>query len=261
MEWKNALPYPPPFNVVVTLWRAAAWLLRNLWRAAASLSRRVRGFDPFEQQWLYWTHVDCPGADDLKGDFSDEKAKPFEKDKLHCKCSHDHHLKMVKDIYEEGWCCDVCATLYGERPIAFTFLHCVACQYNLCKRCAKKIIEEKTKEKEGESKSLKSLVPQNIHAEWRKKLLEDFEEHAEFGSEAQMEKFKGVMLKAKDKTQTKLANLGNKIENIENMLKAKDQTQTKLENKIENIEKLLQVMAQKLDGHNASLPPTVGDDH
>ncbi len=261
MEWKNALPYPPPFNVVVTLWRAAAWLLRNLWRTAASLSRRVLGCDPFEQQWLYWTRVDCPGADDLKVDFSEEKAKSFEKDKLHCKCSHDHHLKMVKAIYEEGWYCDVCSTLYGESPIPYTFLHCVECPYNLCKRCAKKIIEEKRKEKEGESKfNLKSLVPQNIHAEWRKKLLEDFEEHAEFGSEAQMEKFKGVMLKAKDKTQAKLANLGNKIENIENMLKAKDKSQTKLENKIENIEKLLQVMAQKLDGHNASLPPTVCDD-
>ena len=86
--------------------------------------------------------------------------------------------------------------------------------------------------------NFKSLVPQNAHEVWRKTLLKDFEEKAEFGSEAQMEKFKGVMLKAKNTTQTKLQCL---------------------ESKIENIEKLLKKVAQNLDGHNASFPTTVGD--
>jgi predicted transcriptional regulator len=64
------------------------------------------------------------------------------------------------------------------------------------------------------------------------------QQNAEFGSEAQMEKFKGVMLKAKNTTQAKLQCL---------------------ESKIENIEKLLKKVAQNLDGHNASFPTTVGD--
>ena len=105
--------------------------------------------------------------------------------------------------------------------------------------CAKEIVETVKKQKKVEMKfNYKSLVPQSAHELWRKSLLTDFEENAEFGSEAQMEKFKGNMLKAQNKTQTKLQNL---------------------EKKMEGIEKLLKKVAQNLDGHNASFPTTVVD--
>ncbi len=294
MEWKDIPPYPPPFNVVASLWRAAAWLLSYLRRAAASLSHYFTGTDPFDQEWLYWTQEE-------KSSDKDKLHLQFKEDKSHCKCSKDHPLKMVKKIdlekiemghfergtrvmaeYTDGhyaeakivckndddtydiawndsneehtkgktcdqldviggpWYCDVCYNSYNSNEESR--LRCDVhdeCNYDLCKVCAKEIVEKTRKQRKVELKfNFKVLVPRNALAVWRESLLEDFQQTAEFGSEAQMEKFKGIMLKAKNTTQTKLKNLEKKIEGIENLLKE---------------------VVQKLNGHNSSFSPTVGD--
>jgi hypothetical protein len=130
--------------------------------------------------------------------------------------------------FDGRWICAVCTNSYDEE----SKLRCDECEYNLCKVCAKEIVENTKKQRRVELNfNFKSLVP--LHEEWRKSLREDFFENAEFGSEAQMEKFKGVMLKAKNTTQTKLQNLEKKIEGIES--------------KMEGIENLMKKVAQKFN--------------
>jgi hypothetical protein len=100
--------------------------------------------------------------------------------------------------------------------------------------CAKEIVEKTKKQRKVELNfNFKSLVPLSAPKEWRTSLLEVFKEKGEFGSDAQMEKFKGVMLKAKSTTQTKLQGLQNKIEGIES--------------KMEGFETLLKEVLEKLN--------------
>ncbi len=255
MEWKHIL-YPAPFNVVAVLWCAALWLLshclthlrravagdtfeqewldwpqlreeteksfhKHKWhsRCKCSNDHQLKMSKKIDVHLQPGTIVEAKYTDDgygyyeakivrknndgtydiewTDGDIENTKGKTYDQ------------LKGIG--FSRNFRCDVCKQSYTDE----SRLRCDKCDYDVCKVCVKNIVEHKDVRLKF---NFKSLVRQKDHQEWRQSLLRNFEEKAEFGSEAQMEKFKGVMLKAKNKTQAKLENLERKIEGIEQLL-------------------------------------------
>jgi hypothetical protein len=83
------------------------------------------------------------------------------------------------------------------------------------------------------------LEPKVTREEWRKEVLEDFEENSDFGSDSQMEKFKSTILKRSKKLESVLEQQVTQAKTLQSLELKLESIKGSQEKKLESLEAML----------------------